>query len=283
LDFLFYQNIQEYTFYTLWKEPITEIEKQKLFNTEIDPSLLPDKNILEQLNENYLFEKCRNCELLAVHGVATKIYLPFEADSLMNEDSKKRLLRHLESPVVGISYEQAVRFCEWRTSSDSVRYHLRFAHYNTKEIKNIGPVQYTDSLWLRVPYTFRLPTPEESDKLNEDQDSIFNKRGFIARYNYKGASYSQKKSKQYENSLCGSSRMPSVSFVFARTKILRRDPIDDLQGNVAEMTSIKGIAKGGSFHHHANESLSGKNNNYTHPESWLGFRCVVVRRKNQSK
>lgn len=263
LDFIFYQNIKEFNFYTFWKEPITGIEKEKLLNTKIDASLLPDKNILDQLPEKYLFNKCNNCQLIKVHGVATEIQLPFEADSLNNEESKKRLLRYLMSPVVGISYKQAVRFCEWRTAADSIRYSLR----NNK-----------DNPLIRSPYIFRLPTPEEFDKLNPSSDSIFNKKGFIARYNYKNAKYSLKKNKQSENMLCGSSSMPAASFVFARTNTLLTDPVDDIQGNVAEMTSIIGTAKGGSFYHYGKESFSGKNNQYTQPEPWLGFRCVVVKR-----
>jgi hypothetical protein len=279
LDFIFYQNIKDYTFYTLWKEPATEAEKEKLIKTEIDPSFLPDKNVLDQLPEKYLFIKCKNCALLSVDGVATKILLPVEADSLKNPASKKRLLRYLANPVVGISYEQAVRFCEWRTNSDSARYALRFAHYNSGKIKNIGPLQYTDSLWLRVPYSFRLPTPQEFDNLNGNTDSLYNRKRYIARYNYKGAIYSVRKKRKYENSLCGSSKMECVSFSFARKRKLSVDPVDDIQGNVAEMTSQKGIAKGGSYFHYAKESYSTVNNNYTKPELWLGFRCVAVRKK----
>ncbi|HET6224738.1 MAG TPA: hypothetical protein VFF27_00570 [Bacteroidia bacterium] len=52
----------------------------------------------------------------------------------------------------------------------------------------------------------------------------------------------------------------------------------NIQGNVAEMTSVKGIAKGGSYSQYAKDSYSGAINNYTKPEFWLGFRCVVVKR-----
>jgi len=46
----------------------------------------------------------------------------------------------------------------------------------------------------------------------------------------------------------------------------------NLIGNVAEMTSIKGIAKGGSFNHYAIEIGENKVQTYTKPEPWLGFR-----------
>jgi len=46
----------------------------------------------------------------------------------------------------------------------------------------------------------------------------------------------------------------------------------NLQGNVAEMTSVKGIAKGGSCNHPASEAYNNKSQEYTKPEIWLGFR-----------
>ena len=50
--------------------------------------------------------------------------------------------------------------------------------------------------------------------------------------------------------------------------------IYNLIGNVAEMTSIKGIAKGGSWKHTEDEISVDKDFEYTESTSWLGFRCV---------
>lgn len=54
------------------------------------------------------------------------------------------------------------------------------------------------------------------------------------------------------------------------------------KSNVAEMTSKKGIAKGGSFYHSLEESAADSVQFYDSPQAWLGFRCVVevvVRKK----
>jgi hypothetical protein len=56
--------------------------------------------------------------------------------------------------------------------------------------------------------------------------------------------------------------------------------IVDIQGNVAEMTSIKGLSKGGSYFHYAAETFKGKEIPYNKPERWLGFRCVAKLDKN---
>ncbi|WP_338792511.1 SUMF1/EgtB/PvdO family nonheme iron enzyme [Bernardetia sp. MNP-M8] len=52
--------------------------------------------------------------------------------------------------------------------------------------------------------------------------------------------------------------------------------------HVAEMTSEKGIAKGGSFAHTLEECAADRVQVYDSPQAWLGFRCVgevVVRKK----
>ena len=47
-------------------------------------------------------------------------------------------------------------------------------------------------------------------------------------------------------------------------------------GNVAEMTSKKGVAKGGGWIHEE-ESIGVKTDiPYQKTASWLGFRCVLV-------
>lgn len=49
-------------------------------------------------------------------------------------------------------------------------------------------------------------------------------------------------------------------------------------GNVAEMTMVKGLAKGGSWKHDPEQSRPGKYQSYTESENWLGFRCVAILR-----
>jgi hypothetical protein len=48
----------------------------------------------------------------------------------------------------------------------------------------------------------------------------------------------------------------------------------NMLGNVAEMVQEKGI--GGSWRNNLEECRVGKNQEYTKPTAWLGFRCVCV-------
>ncbi|HET6224739.1 MAG TPA: hypothetical protein VFF27_00575 [Bacteroidia bacterium] len=150
LEFIYYQDITEFVFYSFWGNSISESEKQKLINTTINPLFLPSKSILDQLPENYLFTKCKKCDFLKVDGTSTAIQLPFEADSLANKESKERIIANLKLPIVGISYEQAVEFCKWRTKTDSIKYHLYELKYYNQPDKKFGPVTiHNVDDWIR--------------------------------------------------------------------------------------------------------------------------------------
>lgn len=45
------------------------------------------------------------------------------------------------------------------------------------------------------------------------------------------------------------------------------------------MVLEKGISKGGAWNFKLEDCLAGKNQYYTEPTSWLGFRCVCVFKK----
>lgn len=268
LDFVYYNNPYDFPSYVQTNE-LTDQEKEKLKKENPDISLFPDSHVTENLPYSYVYFGCKNCELIYFSSVASKIQLPFDVDSLKNKDSKDRLIKYLRTPVTGISYEQALQFCVWRTTVDSLRY--------SKPPKGvqIGPLLIQPL--SGESYIFSLPTPTEFDALNPNQDSIANKKGIISNYNYKSAKYSNKKNKHTENNQCGKTLMENYSF-FNSTKSVVSSTLD-MQGNAAEMTSKKGIAKGGSYYHYAKDSKRGINNPYSKAEVWLGFRCVAKRRK----
>lgn len=58
--------------------------------------------------------------------------------------------------------------------------------------------------------------------------------------------------------------------------------IYNLLGNVAEMIQEKGICKGGGWRNKLEECRVGKDQEYTKPNSWTGFRCVCVIKKSSN-
>jgi hypothetical protein len=262
LDYIYYNDYLKYPSYFKKKNNLTDPEIEKLKKQEIKKSLLPDLELLEHIEGTYVFKGCSSCDIIRFSSLASKVFLPVVKDSLSNKKSKARLIRYLRKPITGITYNQALEFCQWRTTLDSIRQVL-------SDSANGGYGVYNTS-WV-----FSLPTPQEFDNLNPNSDSLRLGKKIISNYNFKGAKYSEKKSKMIENNECGTTLMETCYFFDEGKAFQIYDVSDDMQGNAAEMTSEKGVAKGGSYFHYANQSLKGKVNPYTKPEAWLGFRCVA--------
>lgn len=166
-------------------------------------------------------------------------------------------------PVVGISYQQAIEFCKWRSD--------RVNELNSEKQENKRPYKSV---------TYRLLTKQEWEMLAAGdyniakhpygQDSIYKKwKGkYFRAFNYK---YDGKSS---QDSLWQQERAfytAPVNSFFPNSFHLY-----NIIGNVAEIISERGIAKGGSFDHTLEECKIVNDHRYIKPERWLGFRCVAV-------
>ena len=177
LDFILYSKPGNYPSYIKSHfAKLNEEEKNNIMNEEIDTALLPTQNILKISPEAYLFQKCKKCTLYKTNSVASDVYLRVNADSFNNEESRKRLIFYLNSPVSGISYEQAVKFCKWRTLVDSLK--------NLRDTLYIPGVKYK-RINLFGGFAYRLPTPEELDALNPNLPAI--NIDSTSNFNYKEA------------------------------------------------------------------------------------------------
>jgi len=144
-------------------------------------------------------------------------------------------------PIVGISYTQAIAFCEWRETVVN----------KTKLVK----------------VNITLPSIEVYEKVIENRDSINRKNCYL------------------QNSLnCNCPEVRKTKANLSQGKYLMRADnywpshlgLYCLQGNASEMTSVEGIAMGGSFRDFARQSYKDQKQRYTKPEDWLGFRCLVT-------
>lgn len=150
-------------------------------------------------------------------------------------------------PITGITYEQAVSFCKWRTEICG----------NENAI-------------------FRLPSREEwrmiailgmseDEKMNNQLDSI-NGEELCAIFNYK-----------ISPELCMAQRGIDSSFAMTMGSFLpSRINSYDMFGNVSEMTFTKGEAVGGNYSLYAKQCHYDLIQQYTRPEPWLGFRCIAT-------
>ncbi|MBK6521642.1 MAG: SUMF1/EgtB/PvdO family nonheme iron enzyme [Sphingobacteriaceae bacterium] len=161
-------------------------------------------------------------------------------------------------PVVGISYEQALAFCKWRTER------VTFLMAISKKYNGIS-IEY------------RLPSKSEWELLSFDIRNLFNADGWEVRDKKRAVNtrWMPDTSLKYKKA---DGLYPEI---FAPVNAYEKTilGLHNMIGNVSEMVSEKGISKGGSWMHLLEDCRVGKDINYEKAEPWLGFRCVCVLRK----
>lgn len=196
------------------------------------------------------------------YGINSKEHLAILPDTLVwreklsnNEPYVLHYYRHSayrDFPVVGISYEQAVSYCKWRT--ERVKTFLS----TKKDFKNQN-------------FHYRLPTKAEWEKFAESSTEFLNNGG----KNSKGqrqlncVNDDTTKLKGWPHKY-NDVTAPVYSYFPNSLKIY------NATGNVAEMILEKGICKGGGWRNQLDECRPGKDTQYTKPNAWLGFRCVCI-------
>jgi len=177
-----------------------------------------------------------------------------------------------DSPVVGISYDQVIAFCKWRT------FVVNLALYVKENNISDWRLHLTDSFPIRLYY--RLPTTTEwetiaagkylIDKFPYGYPDIYvkQKRGQKIAFNCRYISESNPDN-------------PVMSFytVSVNSFFKNSSGTYNMIGNVAEMVAEEGTAKGGSFFNLLEDCKITQNQQFQKPERWLGFRCVAVKLK----
>jgi formylglycine-generating enzyme required for sulfatase activity len=178
-----------------------------------------------------------------------------------NEPYVKYYLRHpayRQYPVVGISYEQVIEYCKWRTE-------------RVKEFMCIS------KKYELIDFEYRLPTKKEWEFMSNNGDVCFNNGGKNEKgqitFNHRWA----KDSAEWVSS--DKQRIGSEVFAPVYSYWPNKFKLCNMIGNVSEMVLEKGISKGGSWTNFLEECRVGKDIAYTKPTAMLGFRCVCVVKK----
>tara|TARA_R110000782_G_scaffold80846_4_gene159819 strand:- start:21781 stop:23841 length:2061 start_codon:yes stop_codon:yes gene_type:complete len=163
-------------------------------------------------------------------------------------------------PVVGISYEQAVQYCKWRTE----RVKELFETKMLTDKKNVYPTNFE----------YRLPTKEEWEAAAKIGYSEKTQQQLNTKY--KGQILANLK-RNKEDNVVVAGNVPDNGDITAQVKSYWPNAVGcyNLIGNVAEMINQQGLAKGGSWINDPNEISIEKEITYTKPTAWLGFRCVA--------
>lgn len=165
-----------------------------------------------------------------------------------------------EFPVIGISYEQAVQYCKWRTE----RVKELFKTKQLTDKKNVYPSNFE----------YRLPTKEEWEAAAKIGYSEKTKK--LLETKHKGQLLANLRRKLEDNVVVAGNPTQNAD-VTAPVKSYWPNAAGcfNLIGNVAEMINQQGLAKGGSWKSNPNEIDIERDITYTKPTAWLGFRCVA--------
>ena len=192
-------------------------------------------------------------------------------------------------PVVGVSYEQMINYCIWRSAAATAAFNK-----DPKNKKRYDLQEY------EVVFRWRLPTAAEWELAaarSKDSKPAFRKKAT------KPASYSIIDSlghsrpdkqqaldsflaqhrdtavnclKRFEPGFYYGLLVPDNVYPAAPKKSVEvNGHYTHLLGNVAEMTLQTGVAKGGSWAHRLEQVSVTKVNTYETPAAWLGARCIA--------
>lgn len=231
--------IEEYTYF--------------IINHQFNPTLFPDFKKLSPSARFYFQELQKGKSNLFVkvvknHPALAKSYGEngFTVTKAYNEFVKADSTGFtIYNPVVAVSFEQAMQFCTWR--------------------------QETENKNRAVKLRITLPSPEIYQTFINNTDSIFADNNQCKQFQF-----------NFAHQPCNSSQiekdMLQQGIGLVRTDRFKpsQQKLYNMQGNAAEMTSVKGIAKGGSFRHSASASMNDQVQQYTEAEEWLGFRCYIT-------
>lgn len=291
------------------------------FGTEIDKKLRKQKNKIAPPGTTWIkdslymdYGEVRNEDyreylywLSKIYGNESEKYQSALPDTTVwrdklshNEPYVNYYFRHPaygKYPLVGVSFEQAENYCEWRSDRVNEFYLINEKKIGKEITDNVtefvnNPLNrpFLDSLISnnkRVKY--RMPTKEEWEFAanSGQQGRRYPWDGPFLR-NYKGeilANFQRVGDENvcYNDSLqrlqvVGSSSMihiPDMDITAPSKSYWPNDfGIYNMSGNVAEMVSPQGITKGGSFDlpgYHLRIKVDG---NYSGPQRDIGFRCA---------
>lgn len=163
-------------------------------------------------------------------------------------------------PVVGITYEQVIDFCKWRT--ERVKEHITLLKKKNK------------NTYYPTNFYYRLPTKEEWEKIANVGYSEKTMKKLEGKYEG-NLNVNLRRGDGDQMGVAGNLQDNADITAPVESYLPNALGCYNLIGNVAEMIEEKGIAKGGAWVHQEKEVSVEKDFTYNTKSCWLGFRCVV--------
>jgi formylglycine-generating enzyme required for sulfatase activity len=218
-------------------------------NNNFNAALFPDSNKIST-TAKFLFNDLRRTKGFQYLKISDNSRLKrrlFGAKYVEGSKGFKDIIKNdtnyfsLTIPVTGVTYNQAVMFCQWKED-----------HINASQATKIK---------------VSLPSVDIYKRVITNKDSLNDKK--CAQFNSIHCKCVRETKKELE-------KLQGTTLVRADSYWPTALGLFNLQGNAAEMTNIQGVAMGGSFRHYAIESYSDRMQQYSSAEDWLGFRYIVT-------
>ena len=266
-----------------------------------DESVLPPNCV--RVNENLFVDKTEVCNLdyreylywlIQVYGYNSITHKQSLPDTLVwretlsyGEPMIESYFRHPaynSYPMVGISFEQAQKFCDWRTDRVYEMILIKLGriqpnsnqdsagHFTAARYRSGRYAGYAPDLSVPIP-RYRLPKEAEWELAASGGLDI---QQFPYGYDF-DSPHLKKMSKRYQHLLStkeAADRLGSKYPAEVENLFTNNFGIYNMIGNVAEMVSEHGMAKGGSYIHPAGECNIANKIACDKPTHWLGFRCI---------
>jgi formylglycine-generating enzyme required for sulfatase activity len=253
---------------------------------------------LIQTGQNQLYNKYKP-DIRKIQGSLLAFFKGYHVQPTESAETKNNKI-YDDYPVVNITYEAAVAYCQWLTDQYSTSKGKR--KYKTVEFRlptlrewQIAALGYPKfQSWELDENEVEVRIPENPDKNpNEEmgkKKSVIPVKGNDILYPWYGAYYFRSKAQNHLNCWLGNFKTPLGSSScrtyfpdsdgFAITgKVGSYFPNDmgfyDVVGNAAEMIDERGKACGGSWDHSPDESTIRSIANYSGPDKTVGFRVFM--------
>lgn len=213
-----------------------------------------------------------------------QVYDSAIAAPLVQSGYKFAGLRYM--PIVGITQQQAINYCQWRTDlvrpkilADTINYKIKNLQYRLPSEKEwmyvaVRNRAYEDSYVKKALLKSRIPKNKKLKALGEELNyeveiKVLKKeiKAFYIKNPLLLLDNLNTTANPYFKTLIGVGIGPKYIHFYDLT-------VENIRGNVSELTLTPGVARGGNWTLTEKESAINVKIRYRKPSALLGFRCL---------
>jgi len=248
---------------------------------------------LIQSNQKALYEKCKP-DFSKYEGSLLAFFKSYHTQQAEGND-KKYILNFDQYPIVNITHEAAIAYCEWLTDqyNSSGKKKFKQATFRLPKIKEwqIAALGYPKfQSWVLEENEVEIRIPDHPGEMLGKQKKIIPFKGNDIRYPWFAAYSYRNTAQNNKNCWMGNFKIPEgivscyayrpdgdgFSYIGKCASYFPNDMgLFDVVGNVAEMIDEKGKACGGSWNQDPNESTITSIMNYSGANGSVGFRVFM--------